>query len=549
MINDVQLLRDALDASENALAASWRRGGAAPALELLRTTDWLAANVAYPVLRWTPTLDMFHKGIALSLATALTDSEDGSIVIASDGNPTWAERALVEFGSISHLRRVAQLADLGLMRVQRVSSTMFEVSTCLQDAEKMDRGLHEWFRRFAGRKDRLENRFARKIYPALRKAVASRTQRWIEHRIWYEFDEGIEDEFVNRAWLRIRGIPGADFFPEATRLGPLSLGQWRQQLVREVARRLRHIESVRALASRYKDFDGRLAITEIVSASDVAERWAHYLGCEFDIAGEAVGVLSLGASDFGRYCREMETPFPLFVRVRPGALFMPVYGALRDPIYCAWRQIRQAYPVDWDRAVASREAGWRLDLRQLLPPPRFIVQERGRLLRDGTRHRTDIDAIVIDTVTGALLLIQLKWQDMFGSSPKERRSRGSNFLREGSEWVETVNAWVAGRSSREIARALSLTSGNAAGNAAPLLFVLGRYAANFTIDQEYDRRAGWCSWLEFVRELDERRAEIDFQAFHSELIRRARFVRTDDPRPQRFIVSSLTVAPESWVVY
>jgi hypothetical protein len=238
---------------------------------------------------------------------------------------------------------------------------------------------------------------------------------------------------------------------------------------------------------------------------------------------------------------------PVFVCPRPGTLFLPVFLALRDPLYCAWRQIKHAYGADWDRAVAGREAEWRQNLRQLLPEPRFIVGE-GRVLRQEGRHRTDIDATVIDTQTGTLLILQLKWQDMFRTSPKERRSRASNFLREGGKWVDTVHAWIAGRSSREVAKALNLRRWVVADSREPLLFVLGRYAANFTIDQEYDRRAEWCSWLEFVREVDERRAEIDSRAYHGTLILRSRFSLTSASHPQRFVVSPATVAPESSLV-
>jgi hypothetical protein len=134
--------------------------------------------------------------------------------------------------------------------------------------------------------------------------------------------------------------------------------------------------------------------------------------------------------------------------------------------------------------------------------PRFLIPEKGRALRTNKGEATDIDVVVIDRQCGTLVLSQLKWQEMFGKAPRERRSRASNFLQEGGKWIHIVREWIAGRTGRDIARSLSIPEWQHASEAPPLLFVVGRYAANFTTEQPYYDGAAWCSWLELQKQVD-----------------------------------------------
>jgi hypothetical protein len=158
--------------------------------------------------------------------------------------------------------------------------------------------------------------------------------------------------------------------------------------------------------------------------------------------------------------------------------------------------LKREYRRDWDFAVDGREAIFRNDLRMALPSRRYSVPDRGFSLRrpEGT-ELTDVDAVIIDERTGEIVLVQLKWPDIYGRSLAQRNSRRINLVK-ANEWVGRVSDWVGGRSSAEVARAFGL---NASGKEAPRLLVLARHIAKFTGETGYDPRALWGSWPSLAR--------------------------------------------------
>jgi hypothetical protein len=162
------------------------------------------------------------------------------------------------------------------------------------------------------------------------------------------------------------------------------------------------------------------------------------------------------------------------------------------------RSLRLRHTAEWDAAVGSREGHYRRDMQSRFTAPRFIVPDNGFVLRRGDgSHLTDIDTAILDTRTGTLGLVQLKWPDIFGLSPKERESRRLNLLK-ANDWVERVAAWIGGRSAAEVAKALGITR-TASDGRPPVLLVIPRYSSRFTLNDPYDARAGWVSWPEVVR--------------------------------------------------
>jgi hypothetical protein len=89
-------------------------------------------------------------------------------------------------------------------------------------------------------------------------------------------------------------------------------------------------------------------------------------------------------------------------------------------------QLRRCYRSDWDFAVNGREQRFRDELYALLGKPSRRALDSNINLKLGGKRVTDIDAAVWDTKTGTLGLFQLKWQDLFGNSMRQRSSRMKN---------------------------------------------------------------------------------------------------------------------------
>jgi hypothetical protein len=163
------------------------------------------------------------------------------------------------------------------------------------------------------------------------------------------------------------------------------------------------------------------------------------------------------------------------------------------------RNLRHLYPTDWDRAVNGRESIFRDELYALFPQERLIKKPRGLQLRRNGRKSTDIDAVIIDRENRAIGLFQLKWQDSFESSMKERSAKLRNFVRETNQWISTVRAYIEGATAAEMARILNVSVDLTQNASSYRLFVIGRTFAHFSGDIQPDSSVAWGLWPQVLR--------------------------------------------------
>src|SRR5690606_31271391 len=101
------------------------------------------------------------------------------------------------------------------------------------------------------------------------------------------------------------------------------------------------------------------------------------------------------------------------------------------------------------------EERFRNELFHMFPYPNLIKIPKGVDIKiDG--RKTDIDAVIFDTKTMTLGLFQLKWQDPYRKSMRERFSRISNLFKKASEWVEKVEYWLTNTDPNNILDTLDL---------------------------------------------------------------------------------------------
>ncbi|MET4385644.1 hypothetical protein ABIB73_001379 [Bradyrhizobium sp. F1.4.3] len=67
---------------------------------------------------------------------------------------------------------------------------------------------------------------------------------------------------------------------------------------------------------------------------------------------------------------------------------------------------------------------------------------------------------------------------------------------------------MAGRNAKEVAKALDLGNG-AFESKRPILMVIPRYAARFTLNDRLDDRASWIAWPEVARMRIEKKQVVD----------------------------------------
>ena len=167
----------------------------------------------------------------------------------------------------------------------------------------------------------------------------------------------------------------------------------------------------------------------------------------------------------------------------------------------------------------------------------FVEEER-----EEAHH---VDAVVLDKSNGVLGLFQLKWQDGFGHSMRERGAKLKNFYREVGAWIETVTTFLEGTPQEEINRTFGLP--NWPKPAKYRLFVVSRYFAHFSGDTPPDGRAAWGVWPQVIRLATANvGAESPIEALHRSLVADSPFKRKVSVPSQSFCLGGTTIVMEGY---
>lgn len=364
--------------------------------------------------------------------------------------------------------------------------------------------------------------------------------------ISYDNDQEIVSTYLARARRYGSGYLEAEALPEDIKIGDRTFGEWTKACDQALGRILCHIDFVGLLQEKRPKVDASNVLTLFARRHDVDEVWQE-AGLPAARVPPTMQALTLERENLEDWEKAHEVPCALYVDLGKDHVLLPCFGTLTNPYFALFRHLRSTYRHDWDRGVDRREAIFRSDLAKRFPGPDFQVPSHGFQLRrsDGSKL-TDVDAIVLDRRHGTLVLVQLKWHDVFGFSLPERESRRRNITK-ANEWVERVISWVGGRTSAELTKALGLDG--KASDSPPLLYVVARYASRFTGETGQDPRASWLGWPEILHVLQSNPdGDILFQIPRLVQDHQARFTLQEEQRFEfRFpgLSADLHILPES----
>lgn len=312
--------------------------------------------------------------------------------------------------------------------------------------------------------------------------------------IGYGTDDDLDEYHQEFAKIQATGTAEAQALPAEAMLGGRTFRDWNEASLTAYGGVLKHIAFATRLMATTPGLDLRNLLTMFARKDDIAKVW-EARGENAAWAARVTAGLTLDAEAAAICERDHELPLPYYIDYGRHFVLLPMFGGLMNPCAGLVWHLRREHRTDWDRSVDGREAVFRQELRELFPPPRYEVPNSGVMLRRANgSDLTDVDAAVLDRSTGELVLIQLKWPDIYGRSLAERNSRRLNLLK-ANDWVEAVSNWVAGRSAGEIATAIGMKP---AGKRPPVLLVLARQTARFSSESGYDKRARWMSWPTLV---------------------------------------------------
>jgi hypothetical protein len=475
-------------------------------IEIVRSADYAAyiilcsSEAEEPLDRAAlDRLRLILLGVAPALATFMPLMKGGRGLPfgpSAPQNVRLTDAMLFRFGTLARLQRFAAMERYGLGRSEMVDATTMRLEMQPGIAEQMDVEAGQWLTEETKRRvARLQGPPPDKAYiESLLDATSGVHDGWF---ISYEGHPELIETHRQRAMIDVLGCAETEALPHDAMIGGRPFAEWRTLCVAALGRVFNHVAYASRLMTRFPGLSIRNLLTVPVRQKDARAVWIQ-AGDLPQYANDTISHLALDAKSVLPWQHHHEIPAPFYVDVGDGWFLLPMFGGLLNPVCGLVRTLRLRHTRDWDKAVDGREMYFREDLRNQFGEPRFHVPVHGMTLRrDDGSHITDIDAAILDRETGSLALVQLKWPDIYGMSPKERESRRLNLLK-ANEWVDRVAGWIAGRNARQVAKALRLPEG-ASEVQQPMLMVIPRYAARFTLNDRLDDRACWVAWPEVAR--------------------------------------------------
>jgi hypothetical protein len=368
--------------------------------------------------------------------------------------------------------------------------------------------------------------------------------RWSGHFIGYNASPEIDGYYQQWGLLATARMSGQDAFDDAVTFGGLPFGVYKAAVSALVGWSIKHVNFALLLADQYPDLLLQNLVTVTWDIDKTTSNLARALDTTSAEASQALMVLEVNPLNVKDVCLNGHSPPPL-IRAAEQQFIKPVSGFLLEPFQCMLRSLRVQWRQDWDRNVNEREARFRDDLFHLFPQDCLIKTPKSVPLKRNGRKLTDIDAVVFDKRNGLLGLFQLKWQDAFGHSMRERAAKLNNFYREVEGWIETVTAFLGATPQEEINRTFGLPNLSQPANCH--LFIVSRYFAHFSGNTTPDRRAAWGVWPQVLRLAAANvGAESPLDALHRSLVNDSPLKRKVSVPSQRFRLGGRTIVMEAY---
>jgi hypothetical protein len=261
-----------------------------------------------------------------------------------------------------------------------------------------------------------------------------------------------------------------------------------------------HIDACLELYKRNPKVDLHNILSYTPPLDRIINEHSDYLGISKDEVKQIISCYTLSKENYQYYLDSPGVPPPIYFQVAHNLVIRSAAGCLNNPLKILNAELKRKFRKDYDLAVNNREDRFRKELFMLFPQERIIkIPNEIRISFNGAK--TDIDAVMYDTETKTLGLFQLKWQDPFGHSMKERYSRISNLFPKANEWIDKMRFWVTNNDVKTILNALQINKYHFEAKEVKDLcvFVIARNHMNFSgANKDADPTVAWGSWYQLI---------------------------------------------------
>lgn len=326
--------------------------------------------------------------------------------------------------------------------------------------------------------------------------------------IVYHATEEIDDFYSQQGHYHMLRTQGYDEFGTKDKFGGIEYWRYIDLVELFMGAALMRVDACIELKKKVNTIDLHNTLSYTYFRDKIVQTYSNYLGLSREVIEQIMACLTLTKENYEYYLDYPSAPPPMFFQVANNLLITSIAGCLTDPTILLNKELKRKYKKDYDKAVNNREDRFRNELFMFFQNKNIIKIPRGvNISFDGIQ--TDIDAIVFDSKTKTLGLFQLKWQDRYQYSMKERFSRISNLFDKANEWIGKIKYWVENNSDKSIISSLQINNQHKASTEINdvYIFVISRNQMNFT-GVELNDSVAWSSWHQLIESQAEIRTNI-----------------------------------------
>lgn len=526
MTSDVQIsdLLEALAAKEFSEATAWAARMESPLqtvvlMEACRTIDihhvmqFISANTEHKIPDFD--FDLMMRGWNSLLSIILPHVKDMGGVPSAESTPQTrglAFAALTNLGRASLCRETARRIRYGMMTGSVADSTVRVRMTdrCGIDhfLDRLDHdGLAELEKKLSKGKPRYHAVIEKAEVPDLDARLAKLVFPWKPDpqrdvtMVGYDAEPDIDNYYFALAMQGADDGSDEAGIHDDSRLGSVEGRDLSMIVFLTISFYLKHLRLVDHGKRKFPDVNYAMSLTIWKSREEYVASLADFLNMPLAKVSAAVDLMTVRPKDFDFFASDPTTYIPMLIEVSSSHLLAPISSVFRNPFHGIRMLHEFRNPKDQSSISRPREKWMMSDLYHLFAGNRYRLMDNPTRLSRGGEIVTDIDAAVLDVLTGEIALFQLKWQDFNSNDVRRQSSRAKNFVEKVDAWASRTEQWIAEFGLSSLLQALRISVPASTPPSSFRLFALGRSAARFRsygfVPKNVSVAA--CSWRQFIK--------------------------------------------------
>ncbi|MEL7568799.1 hypothetical protein DesLBE_2701 [Desulfitobacterium sp. LBE] len=326
--------------------------------------------------------------------------------------------------------------------------------------------------------------------------MASLVYLWKSNFIGYKTTPEIDNFYHYNASFDAVEATEWDVFPERCTFGGVPYRAYVDTVVYFMSFALKHMQYCHILLQKYPHLKIHNLLCTINVQSETISLIKGLNNVTLEDAKKIFDTIILDNNNLYQHIYLRSAPPPL-IQLSKHQFIRSICGCLDRPFEFMLDTLRHKYPKEWDSNTKLREEEFRKDLYSLFEDGTSIKIDREIVISENGKMITDIDACIIDKITGEIAFIQLKWQDLVYNNNKILLSKKRNYEKKTKEWILAIKDWLNYASEKRIADYLGV-SAKMIDKSKIKLFVIGRFNGNFSGNDIPDNNVVWGQWYQVL---------------------------------------------------